>query len=205
MKNLIETSFNRFKKHFDTNDVAIISACRKYAEDDKTRLSKKENLARTKSLAHDLWLLGYGYSSVTGSYVEPYIDKKTGKEIKERVIEYSFLVFNNNDPKEYHTEFLEDMKHLANKYNQDSVLVKLKGQPGHYYYQDGHIDGNFTTINDDVVTEYFTRLRGKIFTLEAVTESRYENRSRRNANYGTLVGRSELYKEFLKLMHKTKD
>ena len=32
MENLIETSFNRFKKHFDTNDIAIISACRSLDE-----------------------------------------------------------------------------------------------------------------------------------------------------------------------------
>lgn len=198
MENLIETSFNRFKKPFDTNDIAIISACLKYGEDSKTCLSKKENLARTKPLAHDIWLLGYGYSSVKGSYIEEYKDEATGTIKKERVIEYSFLVFNNNAENNYHTEFLEDMKKLATKYNQDSVLVKLKGQPGHYYYQDGSVSDNFTKINDNVVTDYFTRLRGKTFTLEAVEESTFENRSRADQNFGTVVGRALLYNELNK-------
>ena len=82
--------------------------------------SKKENKARSKQLEKDLRGRGYGPKKTTGTYSEK--DSKTGKETK--VKERSYFVTSGKKGKR---KFKKDMKKVAAKHNQDSVLVKQKG------------------------------------------------------------------------------
>jgi len=82
--------------------------------------SKKENKGRSKQLEKDLRGRGYGPKKTTGTYSER--DSKTGKE--KKVTERSYFVTSGKKGKR---KFKKDMKKVAKKHGQDSVLVKQKG------------------------------------------------------------------------------
>ena len=82
--------------------------------------SKKENKSRSKQLEKDLRGRGYGPKKTTGTYSEK--DDKTGEE--KKVKERSYFVTSGKKSKR---KFKKDMKKVAAKHNQDSVLVKQKG------------------------------------------------------------------------------
>ncbi len=82
--------------------------------------SKKENKSRSKQLEKDLRGRGYGPKKTTGTYSER--DKDTGKE--KKVKERSYFVTSGKKGKR---KFKKDMKKIAKKHGQDSVLVKQKG------------------------------------------------------------------------------
>ena len=82
--------------------------------------SKKENKSRSKQLEKDLRGRGYGPKKTTGTYSEK--DDKTGEE--KKVKERSYFVTSGKKSKR---RFKKDMKKVAAKHNQDSVLVKQKG------------------------------------------------------------------------------
>ena len=82
--------------------------------------SKKENKSRSKQLEKDLRGRGYGPKKTTGTYSER--DKDTGKE--KKVKERSYFVTSGKKGKR---KFKKDMKKVAKKHGQDSVLVKQKG------------------------------------------------------------------------------
>ena len=82
--------------------------------------SKKENKSRSKQLEKDLRGRGYGPKKTTGTYSER--DKETGKE--KKVKERSYFVTSGKKSKR---KFKKDMKKVAKKHGQDSVLVKQKG------------------------------------------------------------------------------
>ena len=82
--------------------------------------SKKENKSRSKQLEKDLRGRGYGPKKTTGTYSEK--DDKTGEERK--VKERSYFVTSGKKGKR---KFKKDMKKVAAKHDQDSVLVKQKG------------------------------------------------------------------------------
>ena len=82
--------------------------------------SKKENKSRSKQLEKDLRGRGYGPKKTTGTYSEK--DSETGKENK--VKERSYFVTSGKKSKR---KFKKDMKKVAAKHSQDSVLVKQKG------------------------------------------------------------------------------
>ena len=187
MQNLIETTFKRLEKHFENNDCAFISACR----GDRTA---EENNVKTEELKEKLRRMGYGYVAIRGGYIE------NKGQPDERAVEdeKSFAVFNNNDQSYYHTEFLKDMIALCAEFDQDVVLVKLKGQPGHYYDKNGNASENFNRIDKERVEQYFSRLRNTKFAFVEEIESDMENYSRRNQTFGRKVQRALLYNELEK-------
>lgn len=193
MENLLETTFKRLEKHFNTNECAFISACR-------SENSPEINNKLTNELANDLRKLGYGYIKVKGGYIETLRDG-TKKPVEEK----TFAIFNNNNesfenfPSGYKTDFVRDMIALCRKYNQDSVLIKEKNQPGHYYNQSGETFENFNTITKDNIEEYFTRLRNTKFKfIEADESDNKENYSRYNQTFGTKVERSLFFADMCK-------
>ena len=187
MKTLIETTFKRLEKHFNENDCAFISACR----GDNTA---SENNIKTEELKEKLRKMGYGYIAIRGGYIE---NKGTPEE-RPVEDEKSFAVFNNNDQAYYHTEFLKDMITLCAEFNQDAVLVKLKGQLGHYYDKNGKASENFNYIDKNMVEQYFSRLRNTKFAFIEEIESDMENYSRHNQTFSSKVQRSLLYAELEK-------
>ena len=115
---LQESSLTRIKSKHDKGGVAVLSGSR----GDK---SSKENKARAKQLDRDIRGRGLpGATKVTGRYTEK--DDKTGKETK--VKERSHVVTSGKKGKR---KFKKDMKALAKKYDQDSILIqKKKGTAG---------------------------------------------------------------------------
>ena len=110
---LDESSLSRIKSKSDKGGMAIISGSR----GDK---SKKENKARAKQLDRDIKGKGLpGATKVKGRWDEK--DDDTGKTTK--VKERSHVVTSGKKGKR---KFKKDMKSLAGKYGQDSVLIQKK-------------------------------------------------------------------------------
>ena len=114
---LDESSLSRVVSKSKKGGTAILSGSR----GDK---SKAENKASAKQLDRDIKGKGLpGATKVTGSYVEKGDDGKE-KKVKER----SHIVSSGKKGKR---KFKKDMKALAKKYDQDSVLIqKKKGTAG---------------------------------------------------------------------------
>ena len=113
-----ESSLSRVVSKSKKGGTAVLSGSRA----DK---SAKENKARAKQVDKDIRGKGYGGATkATGRYTER--DKETGKETK--VKERSHIVSSGKKGKR---KFKKDIKKLAKKYDQDSVLVqKKKGTAG---------------------------------------------------------------------------
>lgn len=187
MSTLLETTFARLEKHFQNNDCAFISACR------SENILEENNIA-TNNLADDLMRLGYGYVKVKGGYIE---NKNTPEE--KFVEEKTFAVFNNNDPTKYHTNFKRDMIGLCRRYNQECVLIKMKGESGHYYDQKGNESENFNKVSQVDIEKFYTRLRSNIFKFTEADESdNMEDYWREKQTFGTVVRRYFIFDEFHK-------
>jgi hypothetical protein len=114
---LTESSMGRFLMKFKKYDAAVITAYRGH-------FSKSENKARNKQLYAMLASKKYSSTSVKGSYIE-----NLGSENQNEVSEHSFVVVNhNNDAK-----FLDQIKRLGEKFDQDSVLIIQKGESPYAY------------------------------------------------------------------------
>lgn len=151
---LIESGVNRIKHWIDQCDIACISACRwrikditkgtnpvdveryneavaKYKalygnenlpQDFGVDVSKKENEERTRQMKAYLVAKGYGVTEITGSYIEGF-----GSKNQHEVGEKSFFVVNLKNSK----NFLVDIFKISEFFNQDSVLLKPKGEPAY--------------------------------------------------------------------------
>ena len=159
---LDESSLSRVVSKSKKGGTAILSGSR----GDK---SKAENKARAKQLDRDIKGKGYGGATkATGRYSER--DDKTGKETK--VKERSHIVSSGKKGKR---KFKKDMKALAKKYDQDSVLIqKKKGTAGLKATRKGGLGKgpkNKTTANVGKMRpgrtgESDTKIKNKTFTYE---------------------------------------
>lgn len=115
------------------------------------------NRERIKELIGLIKSSGYSYTPVYGGFIE-----NKGTEHEENVYERSFIIYNHykdgtvgdfNDLKQFAVE-------LANKYNQDSVLVKAPDGNPEYIKKDGSLDFGFDgdIAFNDLSQEYFTDL-----------------------------------------------
>lgn len=132
---LCESGLSRIELWMDIHDIACISASRSYikditdgtAKDDAKRvklnknkpvkITPQENKVRNSQLKARLLTLGYGVTSIDGSYIEGFGQK--GIEVSEQ----SFLVVNLRDD----SNFIDNIIELSEYFNQDSVLLKPKG------------------------------------------------------------------------------
>lgn len=198
MTELLETTFARLKRHFNDRNCAFISACR-------AGNTPEQNNKATEALEKDLRDLGYGFIKVKGGYVEISDDGT-----KVPVIEKTFAIFDNNHqnfnnfPQGFKTNFKRDMIGLCRKYNQDTVFVKEKDQPGHYYDQAGKAFGNYNDISTEDIENYFTTLRSNTFKFTEAEETEYngvnmEEYSRYNQTFGTRVMRAMFFADMHKL------
>lgn len=191
MTELLETTFARLEKHLQERNVAFISACR----DDNT---PEQNNELTKALEDDLKQMAYGFIKVKGGYIE----KHNGVDVP--VEEKTFVVIDNNKedtPWIPHTKrnFLRDMVLLANKYNQQEVLIKEKNQPARYYDKDANITREFKEISKDNIEKYYTRLRNTKFKfIEAEENEENENYWYKSQAYSTKVLGCLLFDELRK-------
>lgn len=147
---------SRLLKHVENENVAFISAFRQ-------GLSYAENLKRTKALKADLAASNYSWINLKGGYPE---EGAAGNEDKEEI---SFAVFDKNLDTKAQEAFYKKMLELCAKYEQDSVLISLKGHPtilpATYNSRGGIEQGPFLSgISTSDVSKYFTRIHGTKFT-----------------------------------------
>ena len=190
-QNLLETTFARLEKHIQNKDVAFISACR-------ANQTAEENNKATDKLEHDLKCMSYGFIKVKGGYIEDH------DGVKVPVEEKTFAVINNNKadtPYVVHTKrnFLRDMVLLANKYDQQEVLIKLKNEPARYYDKSANITKEFKGISKENIEDYYTRLRNTRFKfIEADENEVNENYWYKSQGYSTKVLGCLLFDELRK-------
>lgn len=114
---LNESSINRILSHLQTNNIATITSYVTSDDDRRTVRKKKQsnnqNKKMNQKLAQDLKRLGYSFTRVDGEY--------TVRGYSEPFSEKSFFVI---CPDGYDLDqFTDDMKNLAKKYEQESVIV----------------------------------------------------------------------------------
>jgi hypothetical protein len=133
-KYINESSLSRTHQHIMEHDTAMLTGYR----GDPTDMSKcaigsradkagpkalQINKMRNEDLMKKLRGLGYGVTSVLGSYVEDYM-QNTAREVKEASL---FVVNLNDDP-----DFFAQIENLGQYFCQDSVLMIPKGGKGAY-------------------------------------------------------------------------
>lgn len=151
---LTEKSLTRIKHFVDKHDIAIITAFR-------SSNTYKENTTLNKELLSVLLKFKYGVTKIDGSYIEDYASENE-KEVKE----HSFFVVNiNDDP-----NFYDNLFSLGKRYNQDSVLIKLKTQEDAYLI--GTNDSDFPGYKEKFKIgmaklgfggQFFSRVKGRPF------------------------------------------
>tara|TARA_R110002074_G_scaffold227438_1_gene399095 strand:+ start:46 stop:663 length:618 start_codon:yes stop_codon:yes gene_type:complete len=128
---LNESSLSRLYRHMMAHDTAIITAHRGDPSDDSNCVDKSQvtddssNKIRNRDLKATLMSLGYGVTSVDGSYIESF-----NTPAAYEVAEDSFFVVNlEDDP-----DFTKLIIVLGEDFCQDAVLVVPKGGEGAYLH-----------------------------------------------------------------------
>lgn len=154
MENLIvhkltESGLSRIEQWMSSHDICCISACRgnimnmsdgisvtdrerfetKFGKNNDTGehgvfVDRNENKVRTRNLKSKLLALGYGVTAIGGNYIEDF-----GTPNTEEVQEDSFFVVNLKDDPNFFKNCIE----LGEFYNQNSILVKPKGDKAYLY------------------------------------------------------------------------
>lgn len=176
VKYIKSSTFNRLMSHMNEFECMFITAFR-------SAYSRKENIRRNKQLVGDLNHWDFSYVKTLGGYTE-----NKGSDDEVDVVEYSYCVINDK----YTTEkFIEIAVMLCKKYEQDAVLVTFPipkesrttrskqntiRVDGKYYDKNGNIVKEFNGVTVQNITEYFTRVGNRKFTLysegkENITES----------------------------------
>lgn len=157
---LEESSINRLMAHNEEHDCAVITAFR-------GENTKQKNLALNSALGRIMRDLGYGTTKVIGSYQEEGMEKADE--------EVSWFVVNVNDD----ANFLDNIADLAEKDNQDSILVIPKGKfkSGECFLYGTKKDGEWVKYHEKKPTEglhlngkdvFFTRIKGKKFAFQLI-------------------------------------
>ena len=151
------------QRHGDSGFI-VISPCRGFADfkldpndpQSKQKLSEINN-QRVREMIQQIKRSGYSYTPVYGGFIE-----NAGTEDEENVYERSFVIYNKRrDGSESDIKKLIDFgQALAQQYNQDSFLVKARGEKPKYITQNGDVDMEFSgnTSFNDFSQEYFTDL-----------------------------------------------
>ena len=131
---LNEGGLSRVWKHNELHDCGALTAFRKAGEcGDGDIYTKKENMARNKSLLSKLKIKGYGVTSLKGVYPEG------GNTAKEE----SFFVVDINDT----GSLFSDLKKLGEEFEQDSILLipkgSIKGENKAYLVGTNHCENNW--------------------------------------------------------------
>lgn len=151
------------QRHGDSGFI-VISPCRGFADfkldpndpQSEQKLSEINN-QRIRQMISQIKSSGYSYTPVYGGFIE-----NAGTEDEESVYERSFVIYNKKrDGSEGDMrQLVEFGQALAQEYNQDSFLVKARGEKPKYITQNGNVDMEFSgnTSFNDFSQEYFTDL-----------------------------------------------
>ena len=169
-KVLNESSLTRIHSHIMKHDCAVITAFRNklincMSEDNGDKLNIGDNKMRNKRLKSALLSLGYGVTSVKGTYIENYMSDNQ-VEVKED----SYFVVNLTD----NPDFISHIKKLGEMFCQDSVMILEKGGDNNYLFGTNKSDfpgygesspvGNF---KPGIESEFMTKVGGRPFALES--------------------------------------
>ena len=159
------SSFSRLMTHMEEAECMFITAFR-------SSYSSTENAGRGNQLINDINHWDLSYIKIIGGYTE---NKGSNDEIN--VNDYFYCAINDKYTPE---KFIEIAVTLCKKYEQDAVLVTFPfaDKPrttrsrqniirvdGKYYDKNGKVDKEFDNITVQNVTEYFTKVGNKKFTL----------------------------------------
>jgi hypothetical protein len=145
----------------DGQNHAIITAFR-----GENKLPQNRN--RNMALISDMRELGWGFTPVSGGFREKVQDLEGQPTGEERdVDEESFFVTGNDDS----TVFKKQLLALAQKYNQDAVIVKYHDDPtAHMLDVDGSEEALGQWKKDDLA-QYYTKMKkgpeNRKFTFES--------------------------------------
>jgi hypothetical protein len=169
-KVLNESSLTRIHSHIMKHDCAVITAFRSklincMSEDDGDKLNIRDNKNRNKHLKAALITLGYGVTSVKGTYIENYMSDNQ-VEVKED----SYFVVNLND----NPDFVSHITKLGEMFCQDSVMIVERGGNNNYLFGTNKSDfpgygekielGHF---KPGIEAEFMTKVGGRPFALES--------------------------------------
>ena len=184
---LNESSLSRLYRHMMAHDTAIITAYRGDPNDDSNCVDKSQvtddssNKLRNRDLKATLMSLGYGVTSVDGSYIENFNTPEAYE-----VAEHSFFVVNlEDDP-----DFAKYIVILGDEFCQDAVLIIPKGGKGAYLH--GTNNSEFPGYGRRVQAgdlsfgreqEFMTKVRGRpmAFTEELETYKKLSRMERMSA------------------------
>jgi hypothetical protein len=169
-KVLNESSLTRIHSHIMKHDCAVITAFRNklincMSEDNGDKLNISDNKMRNKHLKSALLSLGYGVTSVKGTYIENYMSDNQ-VEVKED----SYFVVNLTD----NPNFISHIKKLGEMFCQDSVMIVEQGGNNNYLFGTNKSDfpgygekielGHF---KPGIEAEFMTKVSGRPFALES--------------------------------------
>jgi hypothetical protein len=169
-KVLNESSLTRIHSHIMKHDCAVITAFRNklincMSEDNGDKLNIGDNKMRNKHLKSALLSLGYGVTSVKGTYIENYMSDNQ-VEVKED----SYFVVNLTD----NPDFISHIKKLGEMFCQDSVMIVEQGGDNNYLF--GTNKSDFPGYGEKIELGYFkpgieaefmTKVSGRPFALES--------------------------------------
>jgi len=120
-----ESSLSRVYSQYLKHETGTITAFR-YARDcgEGKKYTRKENNGRNSILSAKLLKLGYGITSIQGSYIENY-----GSDNQHEVYEQSFFVVDLKDK----GNLKRDLVKLGEKFDQDSITFSRQGPDGDYF------------------------------------------------------------------------
>lgn len=164
---LKESSLSRVLHHTEKANIGMISASR-------GENTPEQNKQANKNLEKDIRDKGHGVVHVTGHYTE---NKGTPEE--KHVKEHSLLVVGKKGSDS--NELLGHLKHLGQKYNQDSILHKGKNDEHAYLHgtKEGSWPGlgqshNVGKFHPNRAAEFTSHLKGhKSFTFSESDESKF--------------------------------
>ena len=174
-KVLSESSWSRIIQHVEGDkDFAVISAYQHESGKGKkeNKLEEEENIARHRALKEDIKKLKYGYIEQDSGYT--YTNKKTGESESRQ--EMSFFVPNMN---------YDDAMALAEKYKQESILVKNKDKGFVLVYAKDGVDEEGHPFHKNQIGLKFKSEKdknGKITFDPAVLKYAYSSLIRANKN-----------------------
>ena len=169
-KVLNESSLTRIHSHIMKHDCAVITAFRNklincMSEDNGDKLNISDNKMRNKRLKSALLSLGYGVTSVKGTYIENYMSDNQ-VEVKED----SYFVVNLTD----NPNFISHITKLGEMFCQDSVMIVEQGGNNNYLFGTNKSDfpgygekielGHF---KPGIEAEFMTKVNGRPFALES--------------------------------------
>ena len=169
-----ESSLSRTYRQMKKHDCGTITAFRDARDCGKgSKYTKKENLARNKSLLAKLMTKSYGVTRVKGYYIENY-NTPNAIEVGETV----FLVMDLHDT----GNLRRDLLRLGGEFKQDSILFVPKGGKqgtliGTNKCPDGYPGYHKTISLKNPIFgekgEFYTRVNGRPFILKESIEEIY--------------------------------